>query len=480
MKKLILILTCCIYALQIHAQVKFNAETKAYIDFDTSIIAFKHALVIDGKGGMPKPLQTVIIKNGKIDWIGDDASANVPSQALTLDLTGKTLMPGLVMLHEHLYHSAFSFDPVYLHVQQLPVTFPRMYLAAGATTIRTCGSVEPYADLRIKKDIDAGKMVGPFMELTAPYLEGEDTRFPQMNELKNPAEAIAFVNYWADQGFTSFKAYMNIKKEVLKAAIETAHKRGLKVTGHLCSITYREAAEIGIDQLEHGFSVSTDFVAGKKPNECVSGLLVNRSLAGLSGDNETLKSLIRFLVEKKVKITSTLQVREGSTTLQPIPDAATLEAMTPEARDYYFKRLIGRFGVKAPTLSDSAFIAYAKMEKQFYDAGGLLTVGTDPTGNGGVLAGYGNWRNIELLVEAAGFTPLEAIKIATINGAMALEMDKTTGSIEKGKDADLIVIDGDPSKKISDIRKVVWVFKDGTGYNSKRIFDSVKGRVGFH
>ena len=93
MKKLILILTCCIYALQIHAQVKFNAETKAYIDFDTSIIAFKHALVIDGKGGMPKPLQTVIIKNGKIDWIGDDASANVPSQALTLNLTGKTLMP---------------------------------------------------------------------------------------------------------------------------------------------------------------------------------------------------------------------------------------------------------------------------------------------------------------------------------------------------------------------------------------------------
>jgi hypothetical protein len=258
------------------------------------------------------------------------------------------------------------------------------------------------------------------------------------------------------------------------------HKRGLKITGHLCSVTYREAAEMGIDQLEHGLSASTDFVAGKKINECPSGMAINSSLARLNLQNDSLKSLIQLLIKRKVIITSTLQVREGSTTIQPVPDPAVLEAMAPDSRDYYVKRLLGRFAVQAPTPGDSAFRVFAKMEKQFSDAGGLLTVGTDPTGNGGVLAGYGNWRNIELLVEAAGFTPLEALKIATLNGAIALGIDKTTGTIEVGKEADLIVIDGDPSKNIADIRKVVWVFKDGVGFNSKRIFESVKGKVGFH
>ncbi len=120
------------------------------------------------------------------------------------------------------------------------------------------------------------------------------------------------------------------------------------------------------------------------------------------------------------------------------------------------------------------------MEKIFYDLGGLLTVGTDPTGIGGTLAGYGNWRAIELLVEADGFTPLQAIKIATHNGAVALGFDKTIGTIETGKSADLIIIDGDPSKNISDIRKVLYVFKNGVGYHSKKLFESVKGKVGFY
>ena len=118
--------------------------------------------------------------------------------------------------------------------------------------------------------------------------------------------------------------------------------------------------------------------------------------------------------------------------------------------------------------------------KNCYDMGGLLTVGTDPTGNGGTIAGYGNWRAIELLVKADGFTPLEALKIATQNGAVALGVEKTIGTIETGKSADLLIIDGDPSKNISDIRKVLYVFKNGVGYNSKKLIESVKGKVGFY
>jgi len=360
------------------------------------------------------------------------------------------------------------------------MSFPRLYLAAGATTIRTCGSIEPYSDIRIKQDIDQGLLPGPSIELTAPYIEGKSSRFPQMKENKTPEEAAAFVNYWADQGFTSFKAYIGIDKTTLKAAIDAAHKRKLKITGHLDIVTYREAAALGMDNLEHGFLASTDFVFNKKENEAPASGTAIKSMANLDIQADSVKQFIQYIIDKKVGITSSLAVFEGFTTTQPRPDAEAINAMSPDTRDFYLQRFVSVKSTTGTTDWDKAFVKGAKMEKMFYDMGGLLTVGTDPTGAGGTLAGYGNWRAIELLVEADGFTALEAIKIATLNGAVALGFDKTTGTIEKGKSADLLIIDGDPSKNISDIRKVLYVFKNGVGYNSKKLFDSVKGKVGFN
>ena len=433
MKKTLLFLTItCFLAAPAFSQIKFSDETKKYIEYNQPVTVFKNVLLIDGKGNAAKPHQTVIISHGKIDWVGDDAKAVTPQGANIIDLNGKTLMPGLVMLHEHMYISAPDISTRYLHLKQLPFSFPRLYLAAGATTIRTCGSVEPYSDIRIKKDIDLGVLPGPNMELTAPYIEGKSTRFPQMKENKTPAEAAAFVNHWADQGFTSFKAYMGVDQPTLKAAIDAAHKRQLKITGHLDMVTYKEAAALGMDNLEHGFMASS------------------------------------------------VAVFEGNTTTQPQPNQEALQAMSPDTRDFYLQRLAAIKSAKGPTVYDKAFTNTSKLEKMFYDMGGLLSVGTDPTGNGGTLAGYGNWRAIELLVEADGFTALEAIKIATMNGSIALGFDKSIGTIEAGKAADLLIIDGDPSKNISDLRKVQYVFKNGIGYNSKKLFESVKGKVGFN
>ena len=464
----------------VFSQIKFSDETKKYIEYNDPITVFKNGLLIDGKGNTAKPHQTVIISNGKIDWVGDDAKAAIPKGANIIDLNGKAIMPGLVMLHEHMYISAHSIEPRYLNLKQLPFTFPRLYLAAGATTIRTCGSIEPYSDLRIKKDIDLGLFPGPNMELTAPYIEGKSTRFPQMNENKTPADAAAFVNYWADQGFTSFKAYMGVDKLTLKSAIDAAHKRNLKITGHLDIVTYKEAASLGMNNLEHGFMASTDFAFGKKENEPPAAGAAIKSLSNLDIQSDSVKQFIQFLIDKKMSITSSLAVFEGSTTTQPKPIAEAVNAMSPDTRDFYLQRLVSAKSATGPTDYDKAFAKAAKMEKLFYDMGGLLSVGTDPTGNGGTLAGYGNWRAIELLVEADGFTPLEAIKIATLNGSIALGFDKTIGTIEPGKSADLLIIDGDPSKNISDIRKVLFVFKNGIGYNSKKLFESVKGKVGFN
>ena len=393
-------------------------------------------------------------------------------------MSGKALMPGLVMLHEHMYMPAYSLENRYSHTNQQPISFPRLYLAAGATTIRTAGNVETYSDISIKRDIDSGKFPGPSIELTAPYLEGNASVFPQMNELKNPADAIAFVNYWADQGFTSFKGYMAIDKPTLKAAIDAVHKRNLKITAHLCAVTYKEAAEMGIDQLEHGFFASSDFVKDKTENECPNN--PELALSNLNPESDDVKELIQFLIDKKVGVTSTLAVFEGFISSQPVPSMELLSYFSPDNRDFYLKILSQMQSAKTPSVMDKAFVNNAKMEKMFYDMGGLLTVGTDPTGNGGTIAGFGNWRAIELLVEADGFTPLEAIKIATLNGAIALGFDKTVGTVEVGKSADLLIIDGDPSINISELRKVEFVFRNGVGYDSKKLFESVKGKVGFN
>lgn len=471
---------CACFTAPVSAQVKFSDETRKYIEYSDSIIVFKNALLIDGKGNAARPSQTIMISHGKIGWIGDDAKAIIPKGVRVIDLAGKAVMPGLVMLHEHMYISAHSISPRYLNLKQLPFSFPRLYLAAGATTIRTCGSIEPYSDIRIKKDIDLGLIPGPFMELTAPYIEGKSAVFPQMKENSTPEEAAAFVNHWAGQGFTSFKAYIGVDKPTLKAAIDAAHKNNLKITGHLDAVTYREAASLGINNLEHGFIASTDFVHDKRENERPAAGTAIKSLANLDVQSDSVKKFIQFLIDKKVGITSSLAVFEGATTTQPAPNEEAVNAMSPDTRDFYFKRLVTIKSAKAPTDMDKAFSNSARMEKLFYDMGGLLTVGTDPTGNGGTLAGYGNWRAIELLVAADGFTPLESIKIATYNGAVALGLDQSIGTIETGKAADLLIIDGDPSRNICDLRKVVYVFKNGIGYNSKKLFDSVKGKIGFN
>ncbi|CAN5336814.1 amidohydrolase family protein [soil metagenome] len=439
---------------------------KSFVDYDSPLIAFTNALLIDGKGNAPKRNQTVIIRNGKIESLGEAAAVKIPSEATIIDLKGKALLPGFVMLHEHMYYPAISIKPYYAHYKQLPVTFPPMYLAAGVTTARTGGSLEPFSDISLKQQSQEGTIISPTLEITAPYLEGSGAFASQMFILKSPEEARKFVTYWADAGMTSFKSYMKINQATLKAAIETAHQRGLKVTGHLCSVTYREAAELGIDHLEHGFMASTDFAKNKVKKECPA----DNGLADIDLNGEALKSLIKFLVDKKVSINSTLAVFDIS---PPYPEV--LEAMATNTKEEYLK-LSAR---PRSAQYEKALKNTMRMEKMFADAGGLLTVGTDPTGRGAVIAGYGNQRSIEMLVDD-GFTPLEAIKIATINGATALGKEKEIGSIEIGKEADLIVIDGDPSKNISDIRKVEWVFKDGVGFNSKKIFESVKGRVGIY
>jgi imidazolonepropionase-like amidohydrolase len=453
-----------------------------YVRVNAPKVILEHVRVIDGTGKPAVGDQNVVIENGKITAISAGSDVVAAAGTTVLHLRGYSVMPGIVGMHNHLFYIAHpnfkadgSQEPPIL-VPEMFFSAPRLYLAAGVTTMRTTGSVETYADLNLKRRIDDGTLPGPHLDVTGPYLEGAQSFAVQLHELSGPDEARQMVNYWADRGVTSFKAYINITRAELKAAIEEAHKRGIKVTGHLCSVTYPEAAELGIDDLEHGFFVNTQLDPGKKPDQC-SDSAGDYTLEHMDPDGTAAQDLIRLLVKHHVAITSTLPVFESDIPGRPPLRQAALDAMSPGAREAYLYRRNQPADKKSSRDGEMLYKRDLALERAFVAAGGLLLAGPDPTGDGGVLAGFGDQREIELLVEA-GFSPLEAIKIATLNGATYLGREQQIGSIAVGKSADLVVINGNPAARIEDVEKVEIVFKDGVGYDSGKLMESVRARYG--
>lgn len=451
-----------------HAQrPTLSAATRQYVSVDSSLVALTNVRVIDGTGAPAREGQTLVMRDGRIVALGPSPSTPVPAGALTMDLTGKSVIPGLVMVHEHLFYP--TGPGVYGNVSE---SFSRLYLAGGVTSMRTGGNMNGYGELNIAKAIARGDKPGPWIDATAPYVNGPNP-FGQMRALESPEEARRFVNWWADQGATSFKAYMQVHRDVLGAAIAEAHKRGMKVTGHLCSVTYREAAALGIDDLEHGFLAATDFVADKKPDECPrqAGM---QALMTQDVTSPDFTSLVAELVKRKVAITSTMTVFETFTPGRPMPPG--IDVLTPQLRET-FEQMQANLAKVPRSIYSTAFPKGMAMELAFSRAGGLLVVGTDPTGGGGVIAGYSNQRALELLVEG-GFSPVEAIRVGTLNGATYLGREALVGSLAVGKQADLVVINGDPSTRIADVRNVQLVFRQGVGYDPQKLINSVKGKVG--
>jgi enamidase len=442
---------------------------RPYVKIDASVVALVHARVIDGTGAPARANQTLILSDGNIAAVGDDGTVPVPAGALTLDLTGKSVIPGLVMMHEHLFYPTGPGDYGYEDEG-----FTRLYLAGGVTSMRTAGNLNGYGDLNIKRSIDEGHKVGPWIDATAPYLDsGQTINIDQKYALKSAADAERMVNFWADAGATSFKAYMGISRKELAAAVRAAHARGLKVTAHLCSVTLREAAEIGIDNLEHTLIPATDFMPDKKPDQCPGQDQAWASVAAQDPTGEPVRSLLEELVKRHVALTSTLSAIEVMTPARPIPRG--LEVLEPVLREQAQKRAAAgdsqRGSVNARLLTNMLVI-----DREFVRMGGVLMAGTDPSVTG-VIPGFADQREVELLVEG-GFKPEEALRICSLNAAMYLGRADRIGSIAAGKQADLVVILGDPATRISDIRNVETVFKQGVGYDPEKLIASVRGTVG--
>jgi len=465
-------------------------EVRSFVAVDAPMFVLLHVRVIDGTGAPAREDQAVVVANGRVQAVGPASSVKVPDGAKVLDLPGRSVLPGLVGMHDHLYYSASiiqqrrpegGFPEPGVFLEEIAVTAPRLYLAGGVTTLRTTGSIEPSVDLKIKRRIDAGLQPGPRVHPTGPYLEGKGTFFAQMHELGSPEEARQMVAFWARAGMDSFKAYMNLPRAELAASIAEAHRLKLKITGHLCAVTWPEAIAAGIDNLEHGPVIAdSELVADKKPDVCPDWDAQLAAWMRTDIGSPRVQALIRSLVEHRVAVTSTLPVIESSVRDRPPLQARVLEAMSPTARESYLT-LRARVSSVGSTAGDPEAALRKEMdfELAFVRAGGLLLAGSDPTGNGGVLPGFGNQREVELLVEA-GFSPVEAISIATRNGARYLGEEAEIGTIGPGKRADLVLVKGDPAKTIADIENVELVFKGGIGFDPRKLIESVRGRVGIH
>jgi imidazolonepropionase-like amidohydrolase len=453
------------------AQTTLSKDVLQFVRVQSPIVALEHVRVIDGTGAAARPDQTILISGGRVTAIGAAGTVAIPEGAMRMDFNGYSAIPGLVGMHDHLFYPVRGG---FYH--NLPVSFPRLYLAGGVTTIRTTGNMDAYFDLEIKRTIDAGRAAGPKINATAPYLEGIGAPIDQLHQIKNPEEARRMVNYWAEEGAGSFKAYNFLTRAELKAAIDEAHRHHLKLTGHLCSIGFREAAGLGIDNLEHGLTVDTEFSPDKKPDACPNANQAAAAAAKLDVNGPEIQTTIRELVSGHVAVTSTLPVFEQFVASRPDVPQRALDLLTEDLRKAYQANR-ARIAQRKDGPWAAMFQREMEFERAFVKAGGTLLAGLDPTGIGGVIAGFGDQREVELLVEA-GFSPLEAIKIQTLNGAQFLGEQDHIGSLAAGKQADIVIIHGDPSTNIQDIENVELVFKDGVGYDSKKLIESVKGNVG--
>ncbi len=441
------------------------------IAVDADPVALTGVKLLDGTGGPARTGQTVVIADGNIAAVGADGEVDIPRGAEVLDLSGHTVMPGLIGLHNHSFYTASGG-----RAAQLSFSAPRLYLASGLTTIRTTGARAPYEEINLREEIEAGLAVGPTIFVTGPYLTGQRGS-RTMAQLDGPESARRVVRYWSEEGVSWFKAYTWISRAELGAAIEEAHNHGINVTAHLCSVGYREAVALGIDNLEHGLFANSEYDPAKQPDECPPGF--RNGYGDLDMEGPEVQQTFRDMIDNDVAMTSTLAVYEISVPGREPIDPRVWEVLAPEvAADVRAQAEEIRAADPASGVGLSPELLRVAMDYEyaFVQAGGLLAAGVDPTGYGAAPPGLGDQRNFELLLEA-GFTAPEVVEIMSANGARVLDIFDEVGSIESGKRADLVVVEGDVEAD-GHIRNTRIVFRHGTGWDSPALMESVRGLVG--
>jgi cytosine/adenosine deaminase-related metal-dependent hydrolase len=417
-------------------------------------LAFTNANLFDAETGKVIPNTTVVIVGNRIKSVGRDGKVNVPKNAEVIDARGRLLMPGLWDMHVHI----FPNDGL-------------MHIAAGVTSVRDMAN-DTDALLALRGKIDAGEEIGPRI-LMAGIMDG---RGPYTGPTKvlvdTEEEARAAVETYARLGYVQIKIYSSIKPELVPKIIELAHAKGLRVSGHVPAFMSAEQfVRAGADEFQHinFFVLNFLFDDVKDTRTPVRFTAVADRAATIDLNSARVRSFVELLKERKIVVDPTVNIFEGMFTDRPgrIPTgfASVAERMPPQVR-----RGLLAGGLPVPEGKDERYResskALLRMVKMLYDAGVPIVAGTDST------PGFALHRELELYAEA-GIPPSDVLRIATIGAARVMKRDTESGSIAPGKLADLILVEGDPMRRMSDIRRVSLVVKDGRLYEPAALYKSI-------
>jgi imidazolonepropionase-like amidohydrolase len=393
------------------------------------VLALAHVRLIDGTGAPARDDQTIVIAGDRIYAVGPSSEIVIPPGAEIRDLRGHTVLPGFVQLHEHTWLGGIA-QPVHADWSAA------LYLRNGVTTAMTAGTRFAEEELLLKQRVDAGEIPGPDFIIAGPYITGFGNPATSPNRVvRSEAEARAVVNEWADRGVTWFKI-LNGPLNVVRWVVDAAHARGARVTIHPCSVSLQEAADAGVDLIQHGFITGSEYVPGRRAGECPPGNQVAQADVDVS--SASVQRSIRELAASGVAVVSTLAVYETfvpSFSLDTVALAALPASIRIEVEKAHAARAASGYEVPPRLLRKMM-----EWERAFVAAGGLLTAGSDPWGTG-LIPGFGNLRQLDLLI-SAGFSEEEAVRIMTLNGALALGKADQIGTVEVGKIADIAVVPG--------------------------------------
>jgi imidazolonepropionase-like amidohydrolase len=419
----------------------------------------QHARLFDSETAAVKDGMSVLIANGRIAAVVPDAEAKPTPAQDVMDAKGKMLLPGLWDMHVHLG----DWDEGVLH------------LAAGVTTVRDLANdIDHLRDLRAK--FDAGTLAGPHIVM-AGFIDG---RGPYQGPTKvladTPEEAKAYVERYKSLGYEQIKIYSSIKPELVPSIAAEAHRNGMRVSGHVPAfMTMQQAVEQGYDEVQHAnfWFLNFLFDTVKDTRTPARFTAVAEHAAELDLDSDRVRAFVRLLKEHHTVVDPTVGGFEEMFTARPgvmSPGMASVGSRLPAQ----IRRGFLGGGLPVPTGMDQryrdSYKAMLRMLKLLYDSGVPIVAGTD------ALAGFALHRELEQYV-AAGIPAPRVLQLATLGAARVMKHDRETGSIAPEKVADLILVDGDPSARISDIRRVVVVIKDGTMYDAAALYQAlgVKG-----
>ncbi len=412
-------------------------------------VAYTGATLIDATGAPPVRDAAVVVEKGRITAAGPASKIRVPSGARRVALAGKTIVPGLWDMHAH-----------FEQVEWGPV-----YLAAGVTTVRDCGNETDFIT-SVRDTIDAGKGLGPRI-LLACFVDGEGPASIGTSRLRDEAGIPALIAGFRDARCSQVKIYQSLDPKLIAPLAKAAHAAGLTVTGHIpTGIGAVHAVEAGMDMINHVSFVTRALLAVPDPDATLSNAETEHALEKLDVHSEKSRAILAFFKEKGVVVDPTVSLYElfshGHATMASLePGLAKVAPPLAEA--------LGTMGPDPDREAAAARRWKASLDtvRALHEAGVTIVAGTDQA-----VPGHSLHREIELYVEA-GFTPMQALQAATIVPARALRLDKELGTVEAGKAADFLVIDGDPLADIRNLRHVETVVKGGRAYDPATLWRMV-------